>query len=207
MKGAFRNDVSEAALSVGRGNGKTTLVAGLGAAGGRWASRSSKAETLLVASSFEQGRISFEHILAFLRERHGAELDNKSKWRIWDTAQQARISNRSNGATVRCLGSDPRRAHGAAPTLSTGRTGSMARHVQRQDVSGAQDGAGKQPMCRLIALGTLPADKEHWFAKMLSGGADYLQLHEAGRMRRSFRRGPGIRLTPACGICRTYWTP
>ena len=86
MKGAFRNGVSEAALSVARGNGKTTLVAGLGAAAVDGPLAVPRAETLLVASSFEQGRISFEHILAFLRERYGAELDNKSKWRIWDTA-------------------------------------------------------------------------------------------------------------------------
>ena len=30
-----------------------------------------------------------------------------------------------------------------------------------------------------VALGTRPADPEHWFAKMLAGGADYAQMHAA----------------------------
>ncbi len=203
VNGAFRSGVSEAALSVGRGNGKTTLVAGLGAAAVDGPLAVPRAETLLVASSFEQGRISFEHILAFLRERHGAELDNKSKWRIWDTAQQARISNRSNGATVRCLGSDPRRAHGAAPSLIL-----LDEPAQWPDTSSdrmlaaLRTAAGKQPTCRLIALGTLPADKEHWFSKMLFGGADYSQVHAAGKEAPKFqartwhKANPSLRYLP-----------
>ena len=178
-------------------------LAGLGAAAVDGPLAVPRAETLLVASSFEQGRISFEHILAFLRERHGAELDNKSKWRIWDTAQQARISNRSNGATVRCLGSDPRRAHGAAPSLIL-----LDEPAQWPDTSSdrmlaaLRTAAGKQPTCRLIALGTLPADKEHWFSKMLFGGADYSQLHAAGKEAPKFqartwhKANPSLRYMP-----------
>ena len=63
-----------------------------------------------MASSFEQARISFEHILAFMG-------DNRDRWRAWDTAQQARIEDRKRGVRVRCIGSDPRRAHGLAPVL------------------------------------------------------------------------------------------
>ena len=38
---------------------------------------------------------------------------------------------------------------------------------------------GKIPGSRFVALGTRPADAEHWFAKMLAGGADFAQCHAA----------------------------
>ena len=38
---------------------------------------------------------------------------------------------------------------------------------------------GKIPGSRFVALGTRPADVEHWFAKQLAGGADYSQCHAA----------------------------
>ena len=88
-------------------------MAGLGAAALDGPLAFPRGETVLVASSFEQARISFEHILAFM----GDKLDNRDRWRVWDTAQQARIEDRKRGVRVRCIGSDPRWAHGLAPVL------------------------------------------------------------------------------------------
>ena len=42
-------------------------------------------------------------------------------------------------------------------------------------VAALRTAAGKQPHSRFVALGTRPADPEHWFAKMLAGSADYAQ--------------------------------
>ena len=42
-------------------------------------------------------------------------------------------------------------------------------------VAALKTAAGKQPHSRFVALGTRPDDPEHWFAKMLAGGADYAQ--------------------------------
>ena len=101
VKGAFRSGVSEAALSVARGNGKTTLVAGLGAAAVDGPLAVPRAETLLVASSFEQGRISFEHILASFENDTG---------RSWTTKASGGYGTRPNkpglvtGATGQRLG-------------------------------------------------------------------------------------------------------
>ena len=39
---------------------------------------------------------------------------------------------------------------------------------------------GKIRGSRLIALGTRPASEDHWFAKLLDGGAEYAQSHHAG---------------------------
>lgn len=40
--------------------------------------------------------------------------------------------------------------------------------------------AGEQRFSRIVALGTKPDDPEHWFLKLLAGGADYAQVHGAG---------------------------
>ena len=38
---------------------------------------------------------------------------------------------------------------------------------------------GKIPGSRLIALGTRPADRSHWFEAMLFGGADFAKVYAA----------------------------
>ena len=113
VRGAFAPGTQSASLSIGRGNGKTTLVAGLACATLNGPLMVPRGETVIVASSFEQARIGFEHVLCFM----GDALDDKGRWKVWDTAQQARIEDRKTGARVRCIGSDPRRAHGLAPVL------------------------------------------------------------------------------------------
>ena len=38
---------------------------------------------------------------------------------------------------------------------------------------------GKIPDCRMLWIGTRPAWEDHPFEKMLTGGADYYQVHAA----------------------------
>ena len=176
IRGAFREGVTTAALSVARANGKTTLVAGIAAATLDGPLTVPRSETVLVASSFEQARIGFEHVLAFM----GDKLRDRGRFRVWDTAQQARCEDRKTGARVRCIGSDPRRAHGLAPSLVLADEPSQwPRATGERMVAALRTAAGKQPESRFVALGTRPADTSHWFAKMLSGGADYSQTHAA----------------------------
>ena len=114
MRGAFGPNVATAALSVGRGNGKTALLSGIACATLDGPLAVPRGETLIVASTFEQARIAFEHVVAFMGVRI---FRDKARWRVWDTAQGARVEDRLTGARVRVLGSDPRRAHGLAPCL------------------------------------------------------------------------------------------
>ena len=139
VRGAFRDGVQSAALSVGRGNGKTALLSGIAAAtlNGPLAVR--RGETVIVASSFEQARIAFEHVIAFM----GAMIDDKDRWRVWDTAQQARVEDRVTGARVRCIGSGPRRAHGLAPVLVLPMSRAVAGHNRGAHGRGATHG-GRQ---------------------------------------------------------------
>ena len=139
-----------------------------------------RGETVIVASSFEQARIAFEHVLAFM----GDKLADKRRWKIWDTAQQARIEDRVTGARVRCIGSDPRRAHGLAPVLVLAdEPAQWPESTGERMVAALRTAAGKQPHSRFVALGTRPADPEHWFTKLLAGGADYAQCHAAKPVR------------------------
>ena len=64
-------------------------------------------------------------------------------------------------------------------------------------VAALRTAAGKQPHSRFVALGTRPADPEHWFAKMLSGGADYSQSHAARASDRAFQKRTWARANPS----------
>ena len=178
IRGAFKSGAVDSALSVARGNGKTALVAGIGCAAVDGPLMTPRAETIIVASSFEQAKIAFNHILAFLREKH--DLGDRRYWRVEDSANRASIENRTTGAKVRVIGSDPRRAHGLAPVLVL-----MDEPAQWEPASSdrmlaaLRTASGKIPEARMIALGTRSSDPEHWFSKMLSGGADYAQTHAA----------------------------
>ena len=110
----------------------------------------------------------------------GNDLQERHTWKVWDTAQQARIENRQTGARVRCIGSDPRRAHGLVPVLVLADEPVQWPHTTGERmVTALRTAAGKQPHSRFVALGTRPADPEHWFAKILAGGCDYAQCHAA----------------------------
>ncbi len=82
VSGAFKPGTQSAALSVARGNGKTVLLSGIAAATLDGPLAVSRGETVIVASSFEQARIAFEHVRAFM----GHKLEDRERWKIWDTA-------------------------------------------------------------------------------------------------------------------------
>ena len=194
VRGAFRAGVQSAALSVARGNGKTALLSGIAAATLDGPLMVPRGETVIVASSFEQARIAFEHVLAFM----GDKLADNRRWKIWDTAQQARIEDRQTGARVRCVGSDPRRAHGLAPVLVLADEPAQWPETTGERMTAAlRTAAGKQPHSRFVALGTRPADPEHWFAKMLAGGADHAQCHAAGPDDPKFHKRTWAKANPS----------
>ena len=191
---AFAPETQSAALSVGRGNGKTALLSGVACAALDGPLMVPRGETVIVAASYQQGRVAFDHVLAFMAEK----LVDRKRWRTWDTAQQARIENRETGASVRVIGSDPRRAHGLAPVLVL-----ADEPAQWPDSTGERmraalvTAAGKQPHSRFVALGTRPAGPEHWFGKMLSGNADYAQAHAAQPDDPPFQRRTWAKANPS----------
>ena len=196
LAGAF-GQPGDAALSMGRGNGKTTFAAAIccAAVDDSGPLVEPMAETLLVASSFDQGLIAFRHMLHFLAptlERHGR------RFRIQDSANRATITDRQGGAMVRVLGSDPRRLHGAAPKLllldevaqwPTERVGPM--------LAALRTSRGKIPGSRALWLGTRPAAEEHPFQRALDGhGVGFRLCYAAPKDAALFQRRTWKRANP-----------
>ena len=194
IAGAFTPGRTTAALSVARGNGKTVLVAGIACAALDGPLMVPRGETIIVASSFARACIAFDHVVAFM----GAKLRDRKRYRFWQTGQLSRIEDRETGASVRALGSDPKRAHGLAPSLILAdEPAQWPEHTGDRMLAALRTSMGKQPGARLIALGTRPASAEHWFAKMLAGTTDYAQCHAAGADDPPFQRRTWKRANPS----------
>ena len=104
--------------------------------------------------------------MAFMGDR----AKDRDRYRVWQTGQLARIEDRETGAMIRCLGSDPRRAHGLAPSLILAdEPAQWPRSSGERMVAALMTALGKIQDARLIALGTRPAGTDHWFAKALAG--------------------------------------
>ena len=177
IRGAFAPRATTAALSLGRGNGKTTLTAAIGAAAVVGPLAQSRAEALAVASSFAQARIVFEHCRAFLRPWIA---EDKLRYRVVDSTAAAFIEDRETGARFRAVGSDPKRVHGVAPSLILAdEPAQWPGGTSDAMISALLTSLGKIPGSRLVALGTRPADDFHWFSEMLAGGADFILCYSA----------------------------
>ena len=187
-----------AALSIGRGNGKSGFVAALAAAvvcpGAPL--HGVKRDVVCVASSFQQARVIFEDVLAFVRGL-GHDLGDRGLWRRQDSANQALLEYVQTGSRVRCIGSDPKRAHGLRPFLVLADEPAQWEQGKAEAmVSALRTGLGKTPGSKLIALGTLPADGQHWFSQMLRD-APYHQLHAASKDAPIFRASTWAKANPS----------
>ena len=175
----------DAAVSIGRANGKSGFVAGIASAAvdpdgpldfGR-------ADIVCCASSFQQAKIVFDDVLAFLRQSH--DLNDRNLWRVQDSANSATIEYKPTGTRVRCVGSDPKRAHGLRPALILADEPAQFESAKTDAMLAAlRTGLGKVPGSRLIALGTRPANAQHWFARMLDTPGVQKLLPRAPRTRR-----------------------
>ena len=159
LRGALAAGVQTAAISVGRGNGKSALVAAIAAAvvDPEGPLHGSRREVVCVGPSFEQSRIIFEDVLAFLGGRY--DLDDRRRWRKANTANRALLEWRKTGCRVRCIGSDPSTAHGLRPFLVLADEPAQYDPAKRDRMlSAIRTGLGKVPGSRLVALGTRPRD-------------------------------------------------
>ena len=201
LAGAFGRD-GDAALSMARGNGKTTFCAAIACAavdaGGPLVAP--MGECLLVASSFDQGLIAFRHMLQFLQpsfDRWG--VGPGARFRVQDSANRATIQDRHTGALVRVLGSDPRRLHGAAPKLllldevaqwPPERVGPM--------LAALRTSRGKLPASKALWLGTRPATESHPFQRALDGhGVGFRLAYAAPKDADPFKRRTWDRANPS----------
>ena len=187
-----------AALSIARGNGKSAFVGALAAAvvcpGAPL--HGPRREVICVASSFQQARVIFEDVLAYARGL-GHDLGDRELWRRQDSQNMATLEYVRTGARVRCCGSDPAKAHGLRPFLVLADEPAQWEHTKAEAmISALRTGLGKTPGSRLIALGTMPSDGQHWFSQMLRD-APYHQLHASPRDAPIFRATTWARANPS----------
>lgn len=198
LRGALAPGRSSAALSIGRGGGKTTFVAAVAcsALDGPLAAR--RGEVVICASSFGQARIAFEHIVGFMADK----LRDRATWRVLDNSNSALIEHRVSGSRVRCIASDPRRMHGLAPVLVLADEPAQWEPAKRDRALAALfTGLGKIPDSRFWSLGTRPDSGDHWFSKELRS-ADHVQVYAApsrlpiGQRRTWIRANPSLPWMP-----------
>ena len=205
LRGAFGVD-GDAALSIARGGGKTTFVAAIATAFLAGPLIQPMAEVLIVASSFDQGLIAFRHIQHFMAPQLDADAERKRKdrrWRVQDSANRATITNLESGTMLRVLGSDPRRLHGAAPSLML--LDEVAQWPETQVdrmIAALTTARGKIPNSKALWLGTRPSRSDHPFEEALKGGVAYSQVYAAGKDDPPFRKttwrkaNPGLNRLP-----------
>ena len=195
LRGAFADGVHTAALSVARGNGKTTLVGAIGAAAVNGPLAQNNSEVLLVASSFQQAKIGFEYVRAFLTPAINA---NPRDWSVSDSANHARIVHKPTGSSVRAIASDAKRAHGRAPVLVLADEPSQwPDSTSNKMLAALETSLGKIPNSKMVALGTRPAADSHWFEKWLSRAADYAQVHAATESDKPHLKRTWVKANPS----------
>ena len=85
------------------------------------------------------------------------------------------------------LGCNPESMHGLQPRLIVcDELAQWEAHLRDAALAALSTSMGKIPDSRMFAIGTRPASPEHPFERMLTGGADYSQVHAAGETDNPF---------------------
>ncbi len=116
VKGALADGVNVACLSIGRGNAKTALSAGiaLGAVMGKWDAQPRR-EILIAARVRDQARIAFDFVVGFIRSL--PEDDQKQFIIRRSPRLEIEFEGDGGGHFIRAIAADGKTALGSAPTL------------------------------------------------------------------------------------------
>lgn len=116
VRGALADDINVAVLSIGRGNAKTALSAGiaLGAVMGKW-DRQPRREIVIAARTRDQGRIAFDFVVGFTRS---LSEDEQKQFTIRRSPRlEIEFDGDGGGHFIRVIAADGKSALGSAPTL------------------------------------------------------------------------------------------
>lgn len=177
LDGAFAPGVQEAALSVARGNGKSTLLGAICAATIDGPLAQPRAQTIIVAASHQQARVTFEHALSFRPD----VVNNRTRFAVRNSTMECSVLDRNTGAELRVTASDARRVHGLAPSIAVCDEPAQWAGGNAAMVAALRTALGKIPRSLMVCIGTRPASSLHWFARMLDAEAPgaYRQCHMA----------------------------
>ncbi len=184
VKGALAKGVNVAVLSIGRGNAKTALSAGLalGALIGEW-DRQPRREILIAARTRDQARIAWDFVAGFIRS-------------LPETVQEQFTFRRSprleieyegdgGGHLVRAIAADGKSILGSAPTLVVlDERGAWPLDKGNELEHALLSGLGKRGGKALI-ISTSAADDAHPFSK-------WLDEAQEGVYRQEHRPAPGL---------------
>ena len=195
IRGALAEGVRTAALSLGRNNGKSVLVAALACAHLVGPAATKRGQIFCVASTLQQAKIVFEHVLAFLADDIA---EHPEAWKVNNSHHMARIRHLPSGSELRTIPSDPQRMHGLAPSLILAdEPAQWGANKSERAVAALVTGMGKQPDARMIAIGTRPADNLHWFQKWLDREADFRLMYAAPECLKPFGKAALRRANPS----------
>ncbi|MDE0011578.1 MAG: hypothetical protein OXU36_10540 [Candidatus Poribacteria bacterium] len=187
-----------AALSVGRGNGKSTLIGAIGGAYFEGPFMEPASEILIVASSHSQGRKVFEPLVSFLGGQQ--RLRDRGRFRFANSDNDMYIKDLMTEVSIRVCGSDSRRLHGATPILLV--YDEMAQwppHQVKPMLAALETSLGKIDNARSIWIGTRPSTVDHPFSKALDGKnpeIQYSQSHHADPNDKPFSKKAVIKANP-----------
>ena len=171
----------EISLSVARGNGKSVLCGAIAAAvvHPEGPLHQPAADVIVVASSADQARLVFDAARALL---FPGEPPARREWVNVNNHVRRLLQHKATGSALRCISSDPRRAHGLQPALVLAdEPAQWPPSTSDAMLAALRTARGKLEGSRFVALGTRPADPGHWFERMLStpGGICYAGDPEA----------------------------
>lgn len=184
IRRVFADGVQTAALTMGRGGGKSSSIGMIcaSALSGRLHKRGS--EVVVVSSSMKQSRIIFQCVLGYLDvpmdRKRGRK--NTDRYSVRDNPAEMSITDLEANVCLRLLGSDPRRAAGLQSSLLIGDEGSSWLPGYGEKMHNILlTSLGKVPGSRYIGISTRPvADENHWFERFLKS-ADVGLVYAADR--------------------------
>lgn len=184
VRGALADAINVAALSIGRGNAKTALSAGiaLGALLGKWDPQPRR-EVLIAARTRDQARIAFDFVIGFSRSL--SEQEQKALTIRRSPRLEIEFDGDGGGHFIRAIAADGKSALGSAPTLVLMDERGHWQADQGDDLEHALlSGLGKRGG-RALIISTSAASDSHPFSTWLDQDA-------AGVYRQEHRPAPGL---------------
>jgi phage terminase large subunit-like protein len=183
-KGALEDGINVAILSIGRGNAKTALSAGiaLGAIMGKWDAQPRR-EILIAARTRDQARIAFDFVVGFMRSL----TDDEQKLFTVRRSPRFEIEYDGDGGGhfIRAIAADGKSVLGSAPTLVLMDERGHWQADQGDALEQALlSGLGKRAG-RALIISTSAPDDAHPFSVWL----DHVQ---SGVYRQEHRPSPGL---------------
>ena len=169
LQGAFREGVSRAGFTLGRGGGKTGLASALGLSALLPDSPLHRDgfEVAVIASSFTQATICGRSVKNSL-ELMGKPFGRRGDYRLQDSQNMFAIENLKSKARFRVYGSDSKRAHGLRPNLILADEPAQWETGGEKLAAALRTALGKRKGARMFAFGTRPDSEAHWFERLLT---------------------------------------